>query len=463
MSRDFEKFKENINGKRVAVLGIGVSNQPLIKYIVKLGAKVTACDRKNKEEIGKICSEFESLGVELRLGPNYLDDLTGFDMVFRSPSIRPDHPGLIFARENGAYVTSEIEEFIKYCPGMVIGVTGSDGKTTTTTLIYSILKEEGYNAWLGGNIGIPLFDRLDTITSSDKVVLELSSFQLMDMDVSPQISVITNLSPNHLDIHKSMDEYIDSKKNIFRHQNGEGILILNRDNMITNAMAAEAVGSVKYFSRLSSVKSGAYLKGENLVLIEDGVEQNVCSMDDVKLLGMHNIENLLAAFAALGGLCSVQSMRKVASTFKGVAHRLEFVRELDGVKYYNDSIASSPTRAVAGLNSFNQKVILIAGGYDKKIPFDELARTGVEKVKTLILVGATADKIEDAFKAEMDRTGIQLPIIRAESLKEAVDIARSKGTKGDIVTLSPACASFDMYRNFEERGNKFKQIVNSLK
>lgn len=430
---------------------------------MKLGASVTACDRKTREEIGEICDEFEDLGVELRLGPGYMDDLRNFDIIFRSPSLRPDNPGLLAAKENGAYITSEIEEFIKYCPGMVIGITGSDGKTTTCTLVYNILKEEGYNAWLGGNIGAPLFDKIESIRRSDKVVLELSSFQLMSMDVSPRIAIITNLSPNHLDIHKSMDEYIDSKKNIFRHQANDDILVLNMDNKITNAMSKEARSRVKFFSRLNSVKSGAYLKDENLVIADDGIEKAVCSIKDVKLMGMHNVENMLAAFAALSGMCGTESMRKVASTFKGVEHRLEFVRELNGIKYYNDSIASSPTRAVAGLNSFDQKVILIAGGYDKKIPFDELARTGVKKVKALVLIGATADKIEDAFRAEMNSTGIKLPILRASTLEDAINIARSEGTAGDVITLSPACASFDMYKNFEERGNKFKDIVNNLK
>lgn len=462
MKVDFNFFKNYIKGKRTAVLGIGVSNTPLVRYIAGLGAKVTACDKKCREDIGEICSEFEDMGVELRLGPDYLNELDDFDIIFRTPSLRPDLPELVKAREKGAYITSEIQEFVKYCPAEVIGVTGSDGKTTTTTIIYKMLQEEGYKVWLGGNIGIPLFDKLEDIKSGDKVVLELSSFQLMTMDVSPDIAVITNLSPNHLDIHKSMDEYVESKKNIFKFQDSQNLLILNHDNEITRSMEGEPKSRVNRFSRLTRVEEGACLNDNQLVLVKDGVEHNICSMDDVKLPGLHNIENLLAASAAVRDLCSVQSMMNVALTFTGVEHRIEFVREINGVRYYNDSIASSPTRTAAGLNSFKQKVILIAGGYDKKIPFNELAEVGVHKVKLLILIGVTAKKIEDAFIKEIEKTGIKVPVIHAGSLEEAVNAAKHNGVPGDIVTLSPACASFDMFKNFEARGNRFKEIVNSI-
>lgn len=462
MREDFSNFKNYIRGKKSAVLGIGVSNKPLIKYIIGLGARVTACDMKQRQDLGSICDELENMGVELRLGPDYLKNLDGFDVVFKTPSLRPDIPELILAKEKGAYITSEMEEFVKYCPGTVIGVTGSDGKTTTTTLIYEMLKAEGYNVWLGGNIGKPLFDKLDSINKDDKVVLELSSFQLMTMDVSPDVSVITNLSPNHLDIHKSMEEYVEAKKNIFKYQDVNSKLILNLDNEITRGMENEAIGQVEFFSRLKTVHEGAHIVGGNLVLKWEDREETICSMEDVKLPGLHNIENLLAASAAVKELCSANSMRKVSVSFMGVEHRIEFVREIDGIKFYNDSIASSPTRTAAGLNSFKQKVILIAGGYDKKLPFDELAEAGVQKVKLLVLIGATARKIEEAFNLEMKRKEIKVPIIHADSLEDSVNIARTNGKTGDIVTLSPACASFDMFKNFEERGNKFKEIVNSL-
>lgn len=461
MKEEFSTFKRYIKGKKVAVLGIGVSNKPLIKYIINLGAAVTACDKKTREDIGDICGEFENAGVVLRLGPNYLKDLGEFDIIFKTPSLRPDLPELLEAGKKGAYITSEMEEFLRYCKAPVIGVTGSDGKTTTTTLIFNILKEAGHNVWLGGNIGNPLFDKLDAIKEGDKVVLELSSFQLMTMSVSPDIAVITNLSPNHLDIHKSMEEYIESKKNIFKYQDSSEVLVLNNDNSTTAVMQSEAKGQVHFFSRLSTVKNGAFIREDSLILAKEGIEYTICRVDEIKLPGLHNAENFLAAFAATSAWCQIESMRKVALTFTGVEHRIEFIRDLDGIKFYNDSIASSPTRTIAGLNSFYKKVILIAGGYDKKIPFDELAKTGIHKVKLLILIGATAAKIEEAFNKEMKATGIKIPIIKSNGLEDAVHIARNNGNIGDIVTLSPACASFDMFKDFEERGNTFKEIVNN--
>lgn len=460
MKESFLKFKEYIRGKRVAVLGIGISNRPLIKYLAGLGAMVTACDKKSRDDIGGICGELEGIGVELRLGSEYLTEMNDFQIIFKTPSLRPDIPELVHAAERGAVITSEMEEFVKYCPAQMIGVTGSAGKTTTTTLIYKMLQGEGYRAWLGGNIGAPLFDRLDQIGSGDKVVLELSSFQLMTMNCSPDIAVITNLSPNHLDIHRSMAEYVEAKKNIFRHQGREGILILNLDNEITRGMKDEAPGEVNFFSRRRPVSAGACLDGKNLTVVSGGVKKTICGIDEVKLPGLYNVENLLAACAAVRNLCGVDSIRKAATTFTGVEHRREFVREVDGIKYYDDSIASTPTRVLASLSSFDRKVILIAGGYDKRIPFDELASKGLEKIKLLILIGVTAPKIESAFKERMEKTGIKLPILKADSLDGAVELARSKAKKGDIVTLSPACASFDMFKNFEERGNMFKEIVN---
>lgn len=462
MRGNFYDFKKSLKDKKIAVLGIGISNRPLIKYIASLGAHVTACDKISREKLGEISAELENLGVKLQLGHDYLNELENFDIIFRTPSLRPDYPELIRAVKNGACMTSEIEEFIKYCPGDIVGVTGSDGKTTTTTLIYNILRKQGYNTWLGGNIGVPLFDKLDSMKTGDKIVLELSSFQLMTACISPDISVITNLSPNHLDIHKSMEEYVESKKNIYKYQGEKGMLVLNLDNELTRGMEMEARGEVSFFSRRQKVRKGAYLDGNELMLVKDSGEYKICSADEIKLPGLHNIENLLAAFAAASSWCDIDSMRDVALTFAGVEHRIEFVRELNGVRYYNGSIASSPTRTIADLNSFNQKVILIAGGSDKKIPFDELARVGVQKVKHLILVGATARKIEDAFIHEMKSTGIYLPVTLASDLEEAVKTAAENGERGDVVTLSPACASFDMFKNFEERGNRFKEIVNSL-
>lgn len=458
MNRDFNDFKKFIINKKTAVVGIGISNRPLIDFLLELGAEVTAFDRKTKSEIGSVANELEEKGVNLIVGENYLDFLQGYEVIFKTPSMRIDSPALIKAKKVGAYITSEMEEFVKYCPAKVIGVTGSDGKTTTTTLIYNILKEEGYKTWVGGNIGTPLFTKIADIEPEDRVVLELSSFQLMTMDVSPQVSIITNLSPNHLDIHKDMEEYINAKKNIYKFQNEQDLLILNKDNDITSGMVKEAKGKVMEFSRKCKVENGSYFRDGKLYVLD----KFVCDKEDIVIKGMHNVENFLAAFCATIDDVSINSMKKVAATFSGVEHRSEFVRELNRVKYYNDSIASSPTRTLASLRAFEKKVILIAGGYDKHIPFEPLAEQGLTMVKKLILLGNTKDKIEETFNKVMNYKNIYIPIIKVNTLEEAVSKARNEAEPGDIVTLSPSCASFDMFPNFEARGNRFKEIVNDM-
>ena len=458
MKKKFSEFKEFIKGKKVGVVGIGVSNIPLIHFLVKLQAVVTAFDKKTYSILGKVATDFEEEGVKLVLGEDYLDDLTGFDVIFKTPSMRIDTPALLKASEYGTYITSEMEEFIKYCPAKIFGVTGSDGKTTTTTIIYNILKQEGYKTWVGGNIGTPLFANIEEITVDDKVVLELSSFQLMTMTVSTDIAVVTNLSPNHLDIHKDIEEYIDAKRNIFKYQSKAGILILNKDNPLTYELTKEAKGSVKYFSLKEKLKDGAYFQNDNLFIRN----KLVCSLGEIKIKGMHNVANMLTAFCATEDEVSIESMREVATTFMGVAHRGEFVREVDGVKYYNDSIASSPTRTIASIKAFEKPVILIAGGYDKQIPFEPLAQEGYSNIKTLILVGDTKYKIKEVFEQVMKEKKIYLEIILAENLNQAIRKAKEVAVVGDIVTLSPACASFDMFENFEVRGNKYKEIIMAL-
>ncbi|WP_446898039.1 UDP-N-acetylmuramoyl-L-alanine--D-glutamate ligase [Clostridium sp. LBM24168] len=459
MRNNFDSFKQFIKNKKVAVVGIGISNRPLIDFLLRLDAQVSAFDKKTEKQLGNIVKVLENKGVKLILGDNYLNNLNDFDMIFKTPSMRIDSPALIRAENSGAYITSEVEEFVKYCSAKIFGVTGSDGKTTTTTLIYNMLKEEGYKSWIGGNIGTPLFDKIEKINKNDKVVMELSSFQLMTMKVSPQVAVVTNISPNHLDIHKNMNEYVDAKKNIFKHQKEKDLVVLNKDNDYTNDMVKEALGRVRQFSIKEELKSGGYLK--NGALYIDNNE--VCKLDEIKLRGMHNVANLLTAFCAVKDDVSTCSMRKIATTFEGVEHRCEFIRELNGVKYYNDSIASSPTRTLAGLKAFEKPVILIAGGYDKKIPFDILAEEGYSKIKMLILLGATKDKIMKAFENLKISKKVEVPIVVVNSLEEAVVKAKQVAINGDIVTLSPACASFDMFENFEVRGNKFKDLVRNLK
>ena len=459
MKKPFEEFKSFIKDKNVAVVGIGVSNIPLIRFLVKLGAKVTAFDKKNREELGEIAKEFDELFVKLELGENYLDKLTGFEVVFKTPSMRIDCDALVRAKEEGAYITSEMEEFVRYCKGKIFAITGSDGKTTTTTIISKLLMEEGYKTWVGGNIGNPLFSNIEEIKEDDKVVLELSSFQLMTMDSPIDVAVVTNLAPNHLDMHKDMQEYIDSKKNIFLYQSEDNILILNRENDITHSFVKEARGKVEEFSSKNEIEDGAYFKDDVLYL----KSKEVCKKDDILIKGIHNVENYLAAFLATQDDVSIESMKKVAMTFGGVEHRCELVREIYGVKYYNDSIASNPTRTLAGLHAFEKKVILIAGGYDKHIPFDPLAEEGYPYIKELILLGDTKDKIKEAFDKVKKTKGIEIPTIIVSDLEEAVGKAKELAVEGDIVTLSPACASFDMFPNFVVRGNKFKEIVMNIR
>lgn len=452
-----DEFKYNIAGKNITVIGIGISNLPLIKYLVSLGANVTACDRRSAEDLGENYTELEKLGVKFNLGDGYLNNLSG-DMIFKTPGMRYDVPELLKAKENGSIVTSEMEVFFEVCPSHIIAVTGSDGKTTTTTLIHKMMTDAGYKTWLGGNIGNPLLTDTEKMKENDWVILELSSFQLHTMRKSPEIAVITNISPNHLDMHKDYKEYIDAKKNIMLYQNEGDTLIVNADNQVTADIGKSANGAVKYFSR--NGMADVYLDGN---IIKRGIVE-ILNIKDIKIPGMHNVENYMAAIAAVSGLVSKDVIVNVAKTFGGVEHRIELVRTLDGVKYYNSSIDSSPNRTINTLRVFPNKVIMIAGGKDKGIPYDEIGPALAEHVKVLILIGATSDKIQEALDAEINKTGNgkDIEVIRATSYEDAVNTARSKAHDGDVVLLSPASTSFDMFRNFEERGNLFKKIVNEL-
>ena len=452
-----DEFKYNVAGKNITVIGIGISNLPLIKYLVSLGANVTACDRRSAEDLGENYTELEKLGVKFNLGDGYLNNLSG-DMIFKTPGMRYDVPELLKAKENGSIVTSEMEVFFEVCPSHIIAVTGSDGKTTTTTLIHKMMTDAGYKTWLGVNIGNPLLTDTEKMKENDWVILELSSFQLHTMRKSPEIAVITNISPNHLDMHKDYKEYIDAKKNIMLYQNEGDTLIVNADNQVTADIGKSANGAVKYFSR--NGMADVYLDGN---IIKRGIVE-ILNIKDIKIPGMHNVENYMAAIAAVSGLVSKEVIVNVAKTFGGVEHRIELVRTLDGVKYYNSSIDSSPNRTINTLRVFPNKVIMIAGGKDKGIPYDEIGPALTEHVKVLILIGATSDKIQEALDAEINKTGNgkDIEVIRATSYEDAVNTARSKAHDGDVVLLSPASTSFDMFRNFEVRGNLFKKIVNEL-
>ncbi len=458
---DFKQFFSQIKGKKIAMCGIGISNTPLILNFLEQGARVIACDRREREQVGELADRLEKAGAELKLGEGYLENLE-VDIIFRTPGMNFHLEELERARKRGIAVTSEMEVFFDLCPATIFAITGSDGKTTTTTLIAKMLEAEGKKVHIGGNIGNPLLPEIENIKPEDFVVVELSSFQLISMRKSPDVAVVTNVSPNHLDIHKDMDEYVQAKKNIMLHQNAFSRTVLNRDDEITEGFRKDVRGQSLGFSMLRRLNNGAWLDDDGVLhMAYRGVDVPIIDRREIAVIGDHNVANYLAAIAAVWGYVGVDSICKVAREFGGVEHRIELVRELDGVKYYNDSIASSPTRTIAGLKAFDKKVILIAGGYDKHIPFEPLAPVVTQKVKTLYLCGATAEKIENCIRAYADYAG-QPEIIRCKDIEEAVKRAHDGAVPGDIVTLSPACASFDAFPNFVARGNYYKDLVNKL-
>jgi UDP-N-acetylmuramoylalanine--D-glutamate ligase len=461
-----QEYFRTLQGKRVAVLGIGVSNTPLIRMLLGAGVAVTGCDVNPREKFGGLIEELEALGMEAKLGPDYLEGLD-HDVIFRSPGIRPDVPALTACRERGGEVTSEMELFVKLCPCKLIAVTGSDGKTTTTTIISELLKAAGYTTYVGGNIGKPLLPELGQMKEGDMAVLELSSFQLMTMEKSPDIAVITNLAPNHLNWHLDMGEYVAAKENIFTHQTPAGRAVFNYDNDLTREEYTRAPGTAVYFSRQNPLEEGVVVENGVICVKKDGTSRPVLPVDEIRIPGVHNIENFQAAIAAVDGLVPDEVIRTFARTFGGVEHRIEFVREVEGVKYYNDSIASSPSRTLAGLRAFKQKVILIAGGHDKKIPYDHMGPDLLAHCKLLILtggdiLGSTVPKLCSAVVSQPGYEEEDLPILFRDDFKDAVLAARDMAQPGDIVLMSPASTSFDKFRNFMERGEYFKSIVNSL-
>ena len=451
MHSRFTEYFTALQGKRIAVMGLGVSNRPLVRLLLEFGCQVTGCDRTPREKLDAQVLELEKAGCTLRLGDTYLEDVQA-DVVFRTPGMHPGNPALEALRQRGAVVTSEMEAFFSVCPCPILAVTGSDGKTTTTTLIAEMLKADGKTVWLGGNIGTPLLDRVPQIRETDFAVVELSSFQLMDMTHSPCRAVITNLAPNHLDVHKDMEEYVEAKKRIFTFQNTGDLLVLNADNAITAGLVGNGV--TRHFSRQGK---DAHIRMENGVIYRAGVA--VLSAADILLPGVHNIENYMAAIAAVEGLVSDEAIRHVAKNFGGVEHRIELVRMKDGVRFYNDSIASSPSRTMAGLRSFPDKVILIAGGYDKNIPYDVLGPEICEHVKKLFLCGTTAPKI----RAAVEKCAGQKPeMVDCGHFDAAVRAAAAAAEAGDVVLMSPASASFDEFPNFMVRGQRFKTIIKEL-
>ena len=461
-----EQLQDLIQGKKVAFIGAGVSHKRCIEQFVELGAQVTLCDQKKSlEDFGAYADTLRRLHVRLSLGEHYTNGFAGQDIIMRTPGYEYYKPELQAALQAGTKVTSEVELFFELCPCEIVAVTGSDGKTTTTTLISKMFEAAGRKVFLGGNIGAALLPQLADVTPEAVAVVELSSFQLISMRVSPKVAVVTNVTPNHLDHHKDMQEYIDAKRNILLWQVAPCRAVLGFENDISRGMQKDCKGEQVWFTRLHETDKGAFLResDDTLCYAENGVVTPILPRAEVKLRGLHNVENLLAAIAAVWGRVPVEAMRQVGSTFTGVEHRIEPVRTLDGVTYYNDSIASSPTRTIAGLRSFNQKIILIAGGYDKKIPYEPLAPEILAHVKTLVLMGATGPRIEAAVRACAGFDESALTILHADSMQHAVELARSAAQPGDVVSLSPASASFDLYPNFEVRGRDYKNIVKNLK
>ena len=462
-NQKLEKFEKNIKNKKIAVIGIGVSNIPLIDYLFEKGAVVTIFDDREEEKISKdIIEKIKKYNFNCFFGKRNLDNLHGFEIIFRSPSCLPTKTELVIEKERGAIVTTEIEQLIKMAPCKVIGITGSDGKTTTTTLTAKILEDAGYNVYLGGNIGIPLFTKLKEIKPEDIIVLELSSFQLMDMEVSPDIAAITNITPNHLNVHKDYQEYIDSKKNIYRHQKSTGVLVLNADNELTNSCQKDANGDVILFSSKQKLDYGYIVEDGIIKECNDGIRRHLISQDDIKLKGIHNLQNICTALALTKDLVSTDNAIKTIKEFSGVKHRLELVRILNGVEWYNDSASTSPTRGISAINSFNKEIILIAGGADKNLDYTPIGKPIVEKVKSLILIGQTANKIYDAVKKESEKQNKTIDIHMCETFKQSLELAKRIAEPGQIVLFSPASTSFDMFKDMYDRGDKFRKEVNQF-
>lgn len=463
INEKLNEFNDYIRFRKVAIVGLGVSNLPLMEYLYEKKANVTVFDERDIDSISKdIMNKITTYGFGFHFGEDALKNLKGFNVIFRSPSCLPTRKELVDEANNGAIVTTEVELLMKMCPCKIVGVTGSDGKTTTTSLINAILKKAGYNTFLGGNIGTPLFTKLSDMKPEDILVLELSSFQLMGMEISPDIAVITNITPNHLNIHKDYEEYIEAKKNIFKYQDEKGVLVLNYDNEITRNCEKEANGKVIFFSSKNKLDNGYIVDEDVIKECEDKIRKHILNVEDVILRGNHNYQNIATAIAATSSLVDMDIAVDAIKEFKPVEHRIEFIRELDGVKWYNDSASSSPSRTLSGINAFKEDIILIAGGYDKNLDYTPLAKPIIKKVKSLILIGQTSGKIFDVVKLELERENKELDIHMCETLEETVNLAKKVVKPGQVVLFSPASASFDMFKNFADRGNQFKELVKKI-
>ncbi len=467
-----EQWQKILKNARVSVVGLGISNRPLIDFLLEQGAHVTARDQKEREALGDLAEALEAKGVRLLCGVDYLKDLRE-EVIFRAPGIRPDIPAFCKALEGGAILSSEMELFLDLTPAFVIGITGSDGKTTTTTLTGLMLEAECKKSgqgrvFVGGNIGTPLLPRVGEMTAADFVVVELSSFQLQTMKRSPMRAAMTNISVNHLNWHTDMEEYVGAKTNIYRHGQNK-LFVTNGENEVTARLAAKHEGRVTLFygSAQDALEgrenASVFLRDGVICLRRDGREEPILRAGDILLPGKHNLENYMTAIALTEGLVSLESIYDVATTFGGVAHRLESVGVVDRVTYYNSSIDSTPTRTSAALSALAPKrPIVICGGYDKKTPYEPLAETLCRHAKAVVLTGASAPLIRRALEARDEVLRGALPFCEEPDFEKAVYLAKDMAGEGDIVLLSPACASFDAFKNFEERGDRFRNIVKNF-
>lgn len=459
------EFNTYLKGRSVALIGLGVSNIPLIDYLYDVGANVTIFERKEAEYIdNNVMYKIINYGMEYYFGEDYLDELDEFDVIFRSPSMLPTNEDLMREARRGAIITTEVEMFMELCPCKIIGVTGSDGKTTTANLIYDMLKKAGYNCYLGGNNGNPLFTKIYDIKPDDIVVLELSSFQLMNMKISPNISVITSISDTHIKIHSSFEEYVDSIKNIFVNQTPEDTLILNYDWEKNREIAIEAIGNVVFYSSTEKIPNGYMVDGEVIKICENGLRRHVFDCKKAIIRGKHNYENIAAAICATKELVDIETQISAIEEFRGVTHRLELVKELpNGIFWYNDSSSEFPSRTKACLNAFpNKDIILIAGGYDKKFDYTELGKEIVKNCKSAILLSQTSDRIEKEIQKALVGAKKEIDIYKGSTLYEAVYIANKIAERGDVVLFSPASSPLDSFKDYEERGEIFKGLVNEI-
>ena len=488
---------QSLTNSRALVVGLAREGTALARFLVENGARVTVTDSKPAEALVENRAALAGLPVTFALGGHPLELLDGVDIIFVSPGVPLEIPLLVEARQRDLPLSSETRLFTRLCPAPIAGITGSSGKTTTTALAGSMLKAAGIKTWVGGNIGFPLIGHLEEMDSTDVVVMELSSFQLeffgswSEMPLghldgplyaiegwSPRIAAVLNVTPNHLDRHGTMDAYTAAKARILEYQRPGDLAVMNLDDPVTREMAASPARAGQrtlWFSLEPAAEEGAFLRGDDLVLRLAGQEKVLCRTGDLKLLGRHNLANLLAASAlAIGtiltlqgqadlGSMPIEALRRAATSFEGVEHRLELVREYRGVRWYNDSIATTPERAVAALRSFQEPIVLLAGGRDKKLPWEEMAALTWRRVRHLILFGECADLIDRAMVASRERDAEpRTEIHRAGTLSRAVDLAADLAQPGDVVLLSPGGTSYDAYPDFVARGVHFRELVRGL-